>query len=156
MKVLWDTGIKHLDRDSGPLTKLARKIYGPGVVRSGRTYHDIIRHRREKGELHGDDRTGGMIFRNAPAVIVVEGDGDPDAEAAAFVRFCYRRRAVQWPELYDEMCAVAARGEYRGMDYEQLQGLGIGFALAALPGLAALSARVIAEERGPQPVVAVA
>jgi len=72
------------------------------------------------------------------------------------VRFCYRRRAVQWPELYDEMCAVAARGEYRGMDYEQLQGLGIGFALAALPGLAALSARVIAEERGPQPVVAVA
>jgi len=92
----------------------------------------------------------------APAVIVVEGDGDPDAEAAAFVRFCYRRRAVQWPELYDEMCAVAARGEYRGMDYEQLQGLGIGFALAALPGLAALSARVIAEERGPQPAAAVA
>jgi hypothetical protein len=93
-----------------------------------------------------------------PAVIVVDGDGgdDPDAEAAAFVRFCYRRRAVQWPELYDEMCAVAARGDYRGMDYEQLQGLGIGFALAALPGLAALSARVIAEERGPQPAVAVA
>ncbi|MER3417986.1 MAG: hypothetical protein C4343_02495, partial [Chloroflexota bacterium] len=29
------------------------------------------------------------------------------AEAAEFVRFCYRRRPVGWPELYDEMCAVA-------------------------------------------------
>ena len=74
VQVLWDAGIKHLDRDSGPLTKLARKIYGPEVVRTGRTYHDVIRHRRENGELHGDDRTGGMIFRNAPAVIVVHGD----------------------------------------------------------------------------------
>ena len=74
---------------------------------------------------------------------------DPEAEAEAFVRFCYRRRAVPWPELYDEMCAVAARGDYRGMDYDQLQGLGIGFALAALPRLAELAARVIAQERGP-------
>ena len=49
------------------------------------------------------------------------GDGvDPDAEAEAFIRFCYRRRAVQWPELYDEMCAVAARGDYRGLEYEEL------------------------------------
>lgn len=78
----------------------------------------------------------------------VEGDIDPEAEAKAFVRFCYRRRAVAWPELYDEMCAVAARGDYRGMDYEQLRSVGIGFALAALPRLAELAARVIAEERG--------
>jgi hypothetical protein len=92
----------------------------------------------------------------APAVIPVEGDADPDAEAEAFVRFCYRRRAVAWPELYDEMCAVAARGAYRGMDYDQLRGLGIGFALAALPRLAELAARVIAEERGPQPLSSVA
>ena len=81
---------------------------------------------------------------------------DPDAEAEAFVRFCYRRRAVAWPELYDEMCAVAARGDYRGMDYEQLQRLGIGFALSALPRLAELGERVIAQERGPQRVAAVA
>jgi hypothetical protein len=81
---------------------------------------------------------------------------DPDAEVEAFVRFCYQRRAVMWPELYDEMCAVAARRDYRGMDYEQLQGLGIGFALAALPRLAELANRVIAQERGPQPIAAVA
>ena len=39
----------------------------------------------------------------------------PSPEAEAFVRFCYQRRRVGWPELYDEMCAVATRGLYRGM-----------------------------------------
>jgi hypothetical protein len=72
---------------------------------------------------------------------------DADAEAVAFVRFCYRRRAVVWPELYDEMCAVAAHGDYRGLGYEQLEGLGIRFVLTALPRLAEMAARVIAEER---------
>jgi len=92
--------------------------------------------------------------------VVVEPPAEPsgavDAEAQAvdFVRFCYRRRAVAWPELYDEMCAVAARGDYRGMDYEQLERAGIGFALAALPRLAEMVALVIAEERSRQPHVA--
>jgi hypothetical protein len=72
---------------------------------------------------------------------------DPDAEAEAFIRYCYRRRSVAWPELYDEMCAVAARGEYRGLGYEQLEHLGIRFALAALPRLAKLADQVIAQER---------
>jgi hypothetical protein len=71
-----------------------------------------------------------------------------ESEAMSFVRFCYRRRAVAWPELYDEMCAVAACGAYRGLGYEQLEGLGIRFALAALPRLAEMAARVMAEERG--------
>jgi hypothetical protein len=85
-----------------------------------------------------------------------QGIADPEAEAVAFVRFCYRRRAVAWPELYDEMCAVAARGDYRGMGYEQLEGMGIRFALAALPRLAEMAARVIAEERGRQPTATAA
>jgi hypothetical protein len=79
-----------------------------------------------------------------------DGAADPEAEAIAFVRFCYRRRSVAWPELYDEMCAVAAHGDYRGMGYEQLERAGIRFALAALPHLADILARVIAEERSPQ------
>lgn len=89
---------------------------------------------------------------------VAQGDGaDPDAEAEAFIRFCYRRRAVKWPELYDEMCAVAARGDYRGMEYEELSRLGIGFALSSLPRLAQLADRVIAEERcRPRAIAAVA
>ena len=39
----------------------------------------------------------------------------PDPDAVEFIRFCYRRRRVGWPELYDEMCAVAARGLFRGL-----------------------------------------
>ena len=31
----------------------------------------------------------------------------PQGEALEFVRFCHRRKRVGWPELYDEMCAVA-------------------------------------------------
>jgi hypothetical protein len=81
---------------------------------------------------------------------------DPDAEVKAFIRFCYRRRAVKWPELYDEMCAVAARGDYRDMEYEELHRLGIRFDLSALPRLAALADRVIAQERDPRPIAAVA
>jgi hypothetical protein len=83
-----------------------------------------------------------------------DGAADPEAEAFDFVRFCYRRRSVAWPELYDEMCAVAARGAYRGMGYEQLERLGIRFALAALPRLAETAALVIAEERSRQAGVA--
>ena len=114
------------------------------------------------------ERPGNVLPKSNDACRVYEGGaaigGDmsprdgahPDAEAEAFIRFCYRRRAVKWPELYDEMCAVAARGAYRGMDYEELQGLGIGFALSSLPRLAELAARVIAQERDPQPIAAVA
>ena len=71
----------------------------------------------------------------------------PSPEAEAFIRYCYQRRRVGWPELYDEMCAVAARGEYRGMDYEALSALGVGFCLCETPRLAQLVTRVVAEER---------
>jgi len=67
-------------------------------------------------------------------------------EAEEFVRFCYRRRQVEWPQLYDEMCAVAARGSFRGLCYEDLSSHGISFALNELPRLAALAHRVAAED----------
>lgn len=71
----------------------------------------------------------------------------PDPEAVAFIRFCYQRRRVGWPELYDEMCAVAARGLYRGYGSDDLAGFGIGFSLFEMPSLAAMSAGVVAEEQ---------
>ena len=74
-------------------------------------------------------------------------DPDAPAEVLEFIRYCYHRRGFGWPELYDEMCAVAARGSYRGMDYDGLARLGIGFSLGELPRLAALSSRIVAEER---------
>jgi hypothetical protein len=68
-------------------------------------------------------------------------------EAEAFVRFCYQRRRVGWPELYDEMCAVATRGLYRGMGHEALAEIGVGFSLFETPRLAALVTRVATEEQ---------
>jgi hypothetical protein len=68
-------------------------------------------------------------------------------EALEFVRFCYRRRRVGWPALYDEMVAVAARGAFRGMGYGELAERGISFCLADLPRLVALTERVAREEQ---------
>jgi hypothetical protein len=73
---------------------------------------------------------------------------EPATEALEFVRFCYRRRRVGWPELYDEMCAVAGRGLYLGWGPEELAAVGIRLSLFEMPALAALAARVIAEEIG--------
>ena len=68
-------------------------------------------------------------------------------EAEAFERFCYQRRRTGWPELYDEMCAVAARGLFRGMSTDALAEIGVGFSLFETPRLAALVTRVAAEEQ---------
>ena len=76
-----------------------------------------------------------------------ESVGDVSPEAVEFVRFCYRRRAVGWPQLYDEMSAVAARCEFRGWGYGELADHGIEFTLTKLPRLAALAGRVAREER---------
>ena len=107
----------------------------------------------EHEERAGATPRRGAVARMPAAVAAVPLGGADDEvvrddEAVEFVRFCYRRRAVAWPELYDEMCGVAAREEYCGMSYEQLEHVGIGLALQALPRLAAMVAQVIAEERG--------
>ena len=81
--------------------------------------------------------------------------GTTHPDAIEFIRFCYRRRRVGWPELYDEMCAVAGRGLFRGFDADDLAGLGIGFSLFDMPALAVLSTRIIAEEHALRRPVAV-
>jgi hypothetical protein len=68
-------------------------------------------------------------------------------EAEAFVRFCYQRRRVGWPELYDEMCAVATRGLFRGMGHDALAEIGVGFSLFETPRLAQLVSRIVGEEQ---------
>jgi hypothetical protein len=80
----------------------------------------------------------------------------PYPEAIEFVRFCYRRRKVGWPELYDEMCAVAGRGLFRGYCADDLSGIGVGFSLFDMPALAVLAARVVAEEQALRRPVSVA
>ncbi len=71
----------------------------------------------------------------------------PSSDAALdFVRFCHRRRRVGWPELYDEMCAVASRGLYHGWDFSELAEHGIAFGLVEMPRLAALVSQVARED----------
>jgi hypothetical protein len=70
-----------------------------------------------------------------------------DPRAIEFIRFCYLRRRVSWPDLYDEMCGVAARGLFRGMLYEDLAEVGISFTLGGMQALAQLTQRVVIEER---------
>jgi hypothetical protein len=79
----------------------------------------------------------------------------PCPDAIEFVRFCYRRRRVGWPELYDEMCAVAGRGLFRGYDADDLAGIGIGFSLFDMPALSVLAGRIVAEEMALRRPVAV-
>ena len=88
----------------------------------------------------------------APSTVVDSQSHDSGAPIAAddaleFVRFCYRRRRVGWPALYDEMTAVAARATFRGMGYGDLAERGISFCLADLPRLVALTERVVREEQ---------
>src|SRR3954452_11089406 len=96
--------------------------------------------RRGLEEQPSMDRTnaGERAFATAPP--------SDATEAIDFVRFCHRRRRVGWPELYDEMCAVAGRGLYRGYGPEELAEIGIGFGLFQMPSLAVLVARVLSDE----------
>ena len=69
------------------------------------------------------------------------------ADAVEFIRFCYARRRVGWPELYDEMCSVASRGLFRGWGSEELAEAGVKFGLFEMPRLAATVAEIVAEDR---------
>jgi len=63
------------------------------------------------------------------------------ALAIEFIAFCYQRRAVGWPQLYDEMCYVAGNRLYKGLGYEELKEAGLDFTLSGL----ARTSRVTAE-----------
>jgi hypothetical protein len=74
----------------------------------------------------------------------------PPPDAVAFIRFCHHRRGASWPELYDEMCGVAARREFNGWDSSALEARGITFSLLEMPRLAGWTRAVLAgmaEER---------
>jgi hypothetical protein len=81
-----------------------------------------------------------MVARPAPARSL-------SADAVEFVRFCYSRRKVGWPEIYDEMCAVAGRGLFRGWGAEELAEHGIGFGLSEMSSLASAVCAIVAEDR---------
>ena len=69
------------------------------------------------------------------------------ADAVEFIRFCYARRRLGWPELYDEMCAVASRGLFRGWGPDDLAAHGIRFGLFEMPRLAMKVSEIVSEDR---------
>lgn len=73
----------------------------------------------------------------------------PTPEIAAFIKYCHQRRPIGWPEIYDEMCAVAARREFRGWGHDQLAARGLTFSLLEMPRLAAWVRAVLAEPSDP-------
>jgi hypothetical protein len=68
----------------------------------------------------------------------------PAPDLVAFIRYCHQRHGASWPELYDEMCAVAARREYHGWDHDQLAARGLTFSLFEMPRLAGWARAVLA------------
>ena len=68
----------------------------------------------------------------------------PSPDLVAFIRYCHRRHGASWPELYDEMCAVAARREFNGWDHDQLSARGLTFTLPDMPQLAGWARAVMA------------
>jgi hypothetical protein len=81
-----------------------------------------------------------MVARPATAPVVT-------ADAVEFIRYCYARRRLGWPELYDEMCAVASRGLFRGWGPDDLADHGIQFGLFEMPRLSTIVAEIVDEDR---------
>ncbi len=65
IEVVWNKGLKYLGGEIW--RKLAKAMMGDEMVRQTIPYHHIIRNRRQNNDL------GGMIFRNAPVVIIIHG-----------------------------------------------------------------------------------
>ena len=78
----------------------------------------------------------------------------PPPDVVAFIRYCHRQRGFKWPELYDEMCGVAARREFNGWDHAELAGRGLTFSLLEMPRLSAWVRVVLARDAEPTGEVA--
>ncbi|HUP82574.1 MAG TPA: hypothetical protein VM284_00090 [Candidatus Limnocylindria bacterium] len=88
----------------------------------------------------------GREMQGRGLTVAIEPVPDGADLALEFVRFCYRRRHVAWPALYDEMSVVAGHGLFRGMGYADLAERGVSLCLGELPRMAVLTERVIREE----------
>jgi hypothetical protein len=69
-----------------------------------------------------------MVAPPPPEQLAPVGDVPPP-DVVEFIRFCHHRRGLGWPELYDEMCAVASHREFRGWGHDELAVRGLTFSL---------------------------
>ncbi len=65
IKILWNKGMKYLGSEIGQ--KLAKAKLGEEMLRQAIPYHHILKNRRQNNQL------AGMVFRNAPGVVVIHG-----------------------------------------------------------------------------------
>ena len=124
-----------------------RSIVSPNVIKRtiGAVRQPSGGSSRAKGE-YMQDRSPGVGERDGRDAVTPE---IPPAEVTDFIRYCHRRRRAVWPEIYDDMCAVASRGEYRGIDHARLAELGVTFSLFDTPRLAAWVRTVLPRDVGP-------
>ena len=52
--------------------------------------------------------------------------------AIDFITFCFARRSVEWPLLYDEMCFVAGNRLFKGLGYGELNEAGLDLTLGGM------------------------
>ncbi|HEX4743978.1 MAG TPA: hypothetical protein VFW12_04835 [Candidatus Limnocylindria bacterium] len=52
--------------------------------------------------------------------------------AIDFITFCFARRSVEWPLLYDEMCFVAGNRLFKGLGYAELKEAGLDLTLGGM------------------------
>ena len=67
--------------------------------------------------------------------------------AVDFVTFCFKRRAVEWPLLYDEMCFVAGNRLFKGLGYEELRDAGLDLTLVGTAKASRLASEVTRQMR---------
>ena len=68
-------------------------------------------------------------------------------QAIEFIAFCFRRRAVEWPVLYDEMCYVAGNRLYKGLGYDELSEAGLDLTLGGSARMSRLASEVTRQIR---------
>lgn len=59
-----------------------------------------------------------------------------------FIAYCFARRPVEWPQLYDEMCFVAGNRLFKGLGYEELREAGLDLTLGGMGRTSRLASEV--------------
>ncbi len=67
--------------------------------------------------------------------------------AIDFIVYCFARRSVQWPQLYDEMCFVAGNRLFKGLGYEELRDAGLDLTLGGMSRTSRLASEVTKQSR---------
>ncbi len=62
--------------------------------------------------------------------------------AIDFIVYCFARRSVEWPQLYDEMCFVAGNRLFKGLGYEELRDAGLDLTLGGMSRTSRLASEV--------------